>query len=180
MTGLDGKFTMFHILKSISGFLAAFTLVPGVANATVFNVNIFAEVSGTDTVAACGPGQVFPYCPQESLPYQNTIARYLGPIDLLLGDNPFSYGGYYSTGLITGTINNTNGVLTGRDLTYAYASCSGPCPGDHIYATAQSFQVTGGVPEPATWAMLLVGIGAVGWTLRRRAPRLAHGAMVET
>ncbi|HET9629956.1 MAG TPA: PEPxxWA-CTERM sorting domain-containing protein [Novosphingobium sp.] len=36
------------------------------------------------------------------------------------------------------------------------------------------------MPEPATWAMLLVGIGAVGWTLRRRAPGLAHGATVET
>ncbi|MBS0479965.1 MAG: PEP-CTERM sorting domain-containing protein [Proteobacteria bacterium] len=32
----------------------------------------------------------------------------------------------------------------------------------------------GGVPEPATWAMMVVGFGAVGSALRRRkAPRLA-------
>jgi len=28
--------------------------------------------------------------------------------------------------------------------------------------------VTGGVPEPATWAMMLIGFGAVGGVLRRR------------
>jgi hypothetical protein len=29
-------------------------------------------------------------------------------------------------------------------------------------------QVTGGVPEPATWAMMLMGFGAMGYSLRRR------------
>ena len=29
------------------------------------------------------------------------------------------------------------------------------------------------VPEPATWAMMLLGFGAVGWQLRRRRSRLA-------
>jgi hypothetical protein len=32
-----------------------------------------------------------------------------------------------------------------------------------------------GVPEPATWAMMLLGFGAIGWQLRRRArPVLAQ------
>ena len=26
----------------------------------------------------------------------------------------------------------------------------------------------GGVPEPATWAMMILGLGAVGWAMRRR------------
>jgi hypothetical protein len=28
--------------------------------------------------------------------------------------------------------------------------------------------ITSGVPEPSTWAMFLLGFGAIGWTLRRR------------
>jgi hypothetical protein len=30
-------------------------------------------------------------------------------------------------------------------------------------------QVTGGVPEPTTWAMMMLGFGMMGWALRRRA-----------
>jgi hypothetical protein len=30
-----------------------------------------------------------------------------------------------------------------------------------------------GVPEPATWAMMLLGFGAIGWQLRRRRATLA-------
>ena len=32
------------------------------------------------------------------------------------------------------------------------------------------------VPEPASWAMMILGLGMVGFALRRtrRAPRLAH------
>lgn len=32
-----------------------------------------------------------------------------------------------------------------------------------------------GVPEPATWAMMIIGFGAVGGTLRRRAVKSAFG-----
>lgn len=170
---------MIQKFRFTAALLAGLLVLPGAANATVFNVDIFANVSGTDQRAACGAGQVFPYCPLETIPYQASISRSLGPIDLLPGDNSFTYGGYYSTGLLTGIINNTNGLLTGRNLTYAYAACSGPCPGDHVYATAASFLVTGGVPEPGTWVTLLVGIGAVGWAARRRRrPATATGAVI--
>ena len=36
-----------------------------------------------------------------------------------------------------------------------------------------SLSVTGGVPEPATWALMMVGLGGAGAVLRRRAPSLA-------
>lgn len=35
---------------------------------------------------------------------------------------------------------------------------------------------TGAVPEPATWAMMLLGFGAIGATMRRRKPVLAQVA----
>jgi len=31
-----------------------------------------------------------------------------------------------------------------------------------------SFPVSAGVPEPATWAMMLLGFGAIGFAMRRR------------
>ena len=36
--------------------------------------------------------------------------------------------------------------------------------------------VTGAVPEPATWAMMLLGFGAIGVSMRRRKPVLAQVA----
>jgi hypothetical protein len=27
------------------------------------------------------------------------------------------------------------------------------------------------VPEPGTWAMMILGFGLIGWQIRRRAPR---------
>jgi len=174
---------MMRLMRTMAIFLAGLVSFHGTASATVFDIAILAQVSGTDTRDNCGAGQTFPFCPVETLPYDATLSRSLGPMDLLQGDNTFSYGSPYSTGLISGVINNDNGVLTGRNLSYTYASCSGPCPGDHIYATAQSFTVFGGVPEPETWVTLLVGIGAVAWTMRRRQGaaagnfRAVHGNM---
>jgi hypothetical protein len=51
---------------------------------------------------------------------------------------------------------------------------SGPTVGADIDAIgAISTRVTSGVPEPATWALMLVGFGAVGASLRsRRRARL--------
>jgi hypothetical protein len=36
------------------------------------------------------------------------------------------------------------------------------------FVTASASAVTAAVPEPATWAMMLIGFGAMGLTLRRR------------
>ncbi len=53
-----------------------------------------------------------------------------------------------------------------------------PYAGDGVGTTITSFTLTpitsnGAVPEPATWAMLLVGFGLVGAAARRRATRVA-------
>lgn len=153
-------------LLVIATLVAASIPKADAAYADTFNVSIIADVTGTDMFAACGVGQVFPACPLETVPYDATISRTLGPLDLAPGDNPFTFGGYYSTGYIQGIISNNNGYLTGRDLSYSYASCSGACPGDHIFASAATFTVIGGVPEPATWAMMLLGFLGIGLAQR--------------
>jgi hypothetical protein len=40
------------------------------------------------------------------------------------------------------------------------------------YGGNVSFQSTEGVPEPATWGLMLLGFGAIGWQLRRRRSAL--------
>ena len=40
--------------------------------------------------------------------------------------------------------------------------------GDASYSGTLSFGATAAVPEPATWALMLMGFGAVGFSMRRR------------
>jgi hypothetical protein len=42
-------------------------------------------------------------------------------------------------------------------------------PGMNVDAVLDDVSVTVAVPEPATWAMLLLGFGGVGFTLRRKS-----------
>jgi PEP-CTERM motif len=44
------------------------------------------------------------------------------------------------------------------------------------FAMISNVSLTGGVPEPATWAMMLVGIGLIGGTTRRRRAAVAVAA----
>jgi hypothetical protein len=49
--------------------------------------------------------------------------------------------------------------------------------GINVTAYAQAgLPAAGGVPEPATWAMFLLGFGAIGWTLRGRRNQSAATA----
>ena len=97
-------------------------------------------------------------------------------MSLTEGDNPFSYGNTFGPGLYSGTIVNHAGVLTGRNLQFVYADAScrtGAVGCRNIVATSATFDVIeAAVPEPATWAMMLIGFGAMGVQLRRRRPAL--------
>ena len=85
-----------------------------------------------------------------------------------------SFGALSGGGMYSGIINNTGGVLTGRDLIYVYEN-----PGvrrmtvgsSYINASAQTFAVLAPVPEPGTWALMLLGFGAIGTALRRALRR---------
>ena len=44
---------------------------------------------------------------------------------------------------------------------------------DNLSVTLASPTQPGGVPEPATWAMMILGMGAIGYTMRRRRATLS-------
>ena len=44
---------------------------------------------------------------------------------------------------------------------------------DNLMIDVTSVPVTGAVPEPATWAMFIAGMGLVGWAMRRRQQQRA-------
>ena len=53
---------------------------------------------------------------------------------------------------------------------------------DYGFADGSSFMATGGtlgapgVPEPATWALMLIGVGGIGAMARRRSVKTALAA----
>lgn len=81
-------------------------------------------------------------------------------------------------GYVSGTV---AGVSTTTWLNTSFASF-GLTPGDSVYAFGQgaasdtfTVRVESAVPEPSTWAMMLLGFGGIGIAVRRkRAPVLAR------
>ena len=72
----------------------------------------------------------------------------------------FEFGSLAATSLIAGATN----LLT----------ISGLNTGDGAYSGTLTFASQSAVPEPATWALMLIGFGAVGFSVRRRRPHLAQ------
>jgi hypothetical protein len=71
--------------------------------------------------------------------------------------------GYVSGSAISGTatwLGTTIGALGANPGTYVYTSA-------HDTVTI----IIGSVPEPSTWAMMLIGFGAIGFAMRRKSMR---------
>lgn len=63
-----------------------------------------------------------------------------------------------------------NGAFTFDSFITSFTidTLSGPASLDYALATYTLFSPSGAVPEPATWAMMIVGFGGVGAMVRRR------------
>lgn len=81
-----------------------------------------------------------------------SIAQILGDPNETLALNDFQIGPGTFTIMLQGTPGTANGALGG---TVAF----------------QAGAVAAAVPEPATWAMMLLGFGAIGASMRRRRAR---------
>jgi hypothetical protein len=150
------------------------------ASAQVFSLSINGVVSGTQTTVMCSPSATVA-CLQ-TYPSGTTSQQFLQAFDVPLytgflaqGANSFSFGNSFSTGLWSGTINNSGGYLTGQNLTFVRedSSCRfGTVGCQSVIASALVFNVAGGVPEPGTWATMLLGFALAGTALRKNSRRL--------
>lgn len=61
-------------------------------------------------------------------------------------------------------------TLSGANIAFAVFGSRAPSiSGSSVFADNFTF-INGAVPEPATWAMMLLGFGAIGVSIRRRRP----------
>ena len=125
-----------------------------------------------------------------------TITVTTSPYDVMLGEYAFDFGAGAGYPSFQDTYSAANGVVTFANFVYANEMGEfltfGTNPGGGNYypqlisyntlewayndtAGIQFSAVTapGGVPEPATWALMLGGFGLVGATLRRRQGAMA-------
>jgi hypothetical protein len=88
---------------------------------------------------------------------------YDGSVGALLDFSGFSF---HANSGVNYSIGNTGNGSYG--ITDSVNNSAGYCCG----VSPATFNVTAAVPEPATWAMMLVGFGAIGFNMRRK--RTAH------
>nr|WP_314442989.1 PEPxxWA-CTERM sorting domain-containing protein [uncultured Sphingomonas sp.] len=164
-------------MRAMFGILAACLVgMASPASAQLLQLNLTGTLQVSKTTLTCGAVSASGGCmgvATQTQTYEDEFMQLVLSRPLEQGDNPFSYGSLRgSEGLWSGIINNNNGVLTGRELTYLFerGGVRTQTIGSYlINANARTFAVTA-VPEPATWALMLLGFLTVG-TVLRRAPR---------
>lgn len=110
----------------------------------------------------------------------------LGSNDPLFGTSIQLVSGTLNSAAVTGSpfdpiTGQTFASLSGQSVRYlqflptSVASAGNPCCGTNVYGLNELRVFGSAVPEPGTWALMIVGMGLMGGALRRRrpAPRLA-------
>lgn len=106
-------------------------------------------------------------------PFYNLLLRFADGATIT-GQYSFAIPGGQFTGGTSATVGNMTYTLTGfgwdrsrANNVSRFSAAPGDDPSD--YTGQFSFSaVSGAVPEPATWAMFILGFGAIGGALRRR------------
>ena len=164
------------MFKSVVFVFLALLGVSTPLNAQLINLSINGTVTGTQSTVQCNVAST-PDClaiyPGGTLSEQFLAAFNfsLPPANLGQGTNPFTYGNPRSAGLWSGIIVNSNGYLTGQDLSFIRedSSCMFGAVGCRVVlASAATFNVVGGIPEPGTWATMLLGFFLIGAVMRHQ------------
>ena len=158
------------------------------AAAHLYQYQVTATVTGTQSVhnpnqIGCNggpPGTIF--CTGQG-PWTETLTDLPVPLVSTDGTGTFNWGGCHASGCYSGTIIggfNPDGTpnFSGINFSFAYDNIPGPL---FRFGTAATFSVklllvdgVPPVPEPATWAMMIVGFGAMGAAMRRRQARVRY------
>jgi len=136
-------------------------------------------VQCTPTVNSCPSGQSFTDTVTFTTPTgYNSVSSILN--STFNTSNPLTNLNFNSVVLNNGTSNFAFNIVNGvfdsasREMIPLTANASnvltitGTTFGDASYSGTLSFGATPAVPEPATWALMLMGFGAVGFSMRRK------------
>jgi hypothetical protein len=99
-------------------------------------------------------------------PNPNTVLFNALGLSIILNEQIFSGNGVTSTGITTNAIHiGFNNFVAGAGLTN----------GDIIFGQTRASinAVSGAVPETSTWVMMVLGFGAIGFSIRKRPGKIA-------
>lgn len=139
------------VIFDFAGFLG-FGLNPNPANIETFTENT-TSVGGVDNLQQ-PPG----FFDDPNLP--NLVFRWRGPPTFVVGAHPpidFNFSAFSSLG-----------GMTFDGFSSISVANNGPNAGQSIYTQGSTAVPAGVIPEPASWAMMIMGFGGVGALLRSR------------
>ena len=181
---------MKKLLLTLAGSAAALALAPAAqaqsvnpAPATTVMTNVDVGANGTFTIGFSDANLTNPFT--ETLSFNTTAAGLLSIIASTVAtsaENDTDFTRVFLTGTgITGAIEipataGSSDQLESRGLaginvgvgTFTLTLTGTPGTQNGSFGGTVSFVPTSAIPEPATWAFMLIGFGAVGYSMRKR------------
>lgn len=131
-------------------------------------VNLFLVLSGTNPVLGGSNNLLdnsFTYTPAASNPFASQVQT--GIYDTRnLNFGGFTAGSY-------DTFSQTIATTVGTSYRLGFSLSNVGTPGNGLRITTGNLAAVAAVPEPGTWAMMLLGFGAMGVAVRRRRKTIA-------